>query len=195
MHTGPAEKKQIWILIRFNLEWVTALCLQPWVNLLETKQVSVVQNLSLKQRFIRRCLRTRLRFAYATHVSAYAPCREHEALTRSLRKQIRITCLHHTTTWAYALDFFHLFTWRQHQKWKQTHVQIHGEVKLTHFAYAGATAKKPTQPYAIQVFAYAQSPYEHVLTKYEHLGFEQCSSGLPLQNQSGLPSDWKRLRS
>ena len=35
--------------------------------------------------------------------------------------------------------------------------------------------KMLTQPYAIQVFAYAQSPYEHVLTKYEHLGFERCS--------------------
>ena len=52
-----------------------------------------------------------------------------------------------------------------------------------------------TQPYAIQVFACTQCPYEHVLTKYEHLGFEQCSDFLCVDGFNGMGFVFYRISS
>ena len=95
------------------------LCLLPG-------QLSVAQNLSLKRSFVRRCLRTRLRGAYANKYG----------------QNVSTTPQHELT----HLTFYIFLLGANIKKWKQAHMQaLHSQTMLT-------------QPYAIQVVAYAQSP-------------------------------------
>ena len=108
----------------------------------QTGTWSVVQNMSLKRSFVRRCLRTRLhlltRLTFQLTRHAGDMKRLRGAYPNKYGQTFSTTPQHELT----QLTVYIFLLGANIKQWKQAHMQIHGEVKLTHFAYASATAQK-----------------------------------------------------